>query len=371
MRSIAFVWDNFGPMHVDRCEAVQALLGPEIKVWGIEQYGTSDTYDWMSETGASFEKITLAGAEGRREGPIARLRRMLYALRQTGARDVFFCNYERPEIFLSAVASRLRGRRCYVMGCSKFDDTQRRPSRELIKSLFFLPYSGAISSGERSKDYMRFLGVPKDRVEVEYNTLSVQRIREAAGVDPAPAGTPFAERHFTAVARFVPKKNLSMLLDAYAQYARGTPAPRPLHLCGSGPLETALREQTHRLGIAGQVVFRGFLQTDDIARTLGRTLCLLLPSVEEQFGNVVVEAQAVGVPCIVSVRAGARDRLIRSGVNGFLIEPDNAAGMAWMMARLAEDHELWTSFATASFAMAETNDVRRFAEAAERLLSAR
>ncbi|WP_126979472.1 glycosyltransferase [Frigidibacter oleivorans] len=369
-RTIALVWDNYGPMHVDRGEAVQRLLGPGWSVVGIEQFGTSDTYAWVPEAGKGFRKVTVMSGEERGLGTVRKTRKLLSAISAAGAGHVVMCNYERPEVLTAATILRLRGRRLYVMGCSKFDDYDRSLRREALKSLFFLPYQGGISSGYRARDYMRFLGLPKDKVQVEYNTLSIDRIRQAAGVPPAPGGLPLARRHFTIVARFVPKKNLHMALRAYAAYLGMTQDPRELHLCGSGELEGELRALAAELGIADRVIFRGFLQTAEIAQVLGSSLALLLPSIEEQFGNVVIEAQAMGLPVILSDNCGARDRLIRSGWNGFVVEPDNPEGMAWFMARLSEDAATWTRFATNAAATAPKGDVERFAEAVARLVGA-
>ena len=368
MNAIAFVWDNFGPMHVDRCEAVQAHFGADRKVIGIEQFRTSDTYEWVPATGSGFRKVTLFADSDRKVGILRQVWAMISELRRCGAQDIVFCNYERPAIFLSAIAMRMFGRRCYVMGCSKFDDYQRTLRREVVKSLFFLPYCGGIASGKRAKDYMRFLGLRADCVFTEYNTLSIARIRAAAGIDPAPAGTKFLERHFTIVARFIPKKNLAVALQAYALYCVGRTEVRDLHLCGSGALEKELRALVAEFGLGDRVVFRGFLQSDEVAQVLGQTLCLLLPSVEEQFGNVVIEAQAMGVPVILSDNCGARDRLVRSGFNGFVVEPDNPQGMAWFMARIAEDEPLWQNFAAQSLVSAELGDVAQFAKAVAELV---
>jgi glycosyltransferase involved in cell wall biosynthesis len=249
------------------------------------------------------------------------------------------------------------------MGCSKFDDTPRRVWREALKSLWLLPYKGAISSAGRPAAYLRFLGLR--RVETAYNTISLARIRAAAGARPAPDGAAFADRHFTIVARLVEKKNLATALDAYAQYRASAETPRDLVVCGAGPLEDALRRQADALGLP--VRFTGFLQSPEVAKLLATTLALLLPSTEEQFGNVVIEAQAMGLPVILSDAAGARDALVRSAVNGFVVEPDNAPGLAWFMARLAGDEPLWRRMCRAATETAELGDSARFADAVARL----
>lgn len=360
---IAFVWDNFGPMHVDRCEAVASHPSLNRAVVGIELFLTSSEYEWAPEGGKNFQKITVFRASGSRQSSgLLAAWKVVEACLNAGATDVFICNYDRTYLLMAATLLRISGRRVYVMGCSKFDDLERRVRKEYLKSFFLWPYQGAIASGIRSRDYFKFLGIAPNRVVSEYNTLSIERIRRDAGVAPAPGGPSFEERHFTIIARFVSKKNLAMAIKAYRIYRSTTSSPRRLHLCGSGPLEEDLRALVRELDLEEDVLFLGFLQTSSIARQLGTTLALILPSVEEQFGNVVIEAQALGVPVMLSDNCGARDNLVRSGVNGFVVEADNPEGLAIFMKMISEDSDLWIRMAKSAFGSAEKGDVQRFAD---------
>lgn len=355
-----FVWDNFGPMHNDRCSAVaQAANRPVI---GIELYEGSDTYAWEAEAAEKFERITLF-PESRRNQKWALFRQLVRTYRRIGRADWFMCHYERPEILLFAIFLRAMRQRVFTMGCSKFDDLPRRASREYLKTLWMTPYHGAIGSGDRSKDYLRFLGFDPSTIAGEYNTVSVARIKALAGCPPAPDGTGFEQRDFSIVARFVPKKNLLVAIEAFGIFARNSHRCRKLNLCGSGPLEPELRAKVAELGLVDRVIFHGFLQSHDIAKILGSSLALVLPSIEEQFGNVVIEAQAMGLPVILSDRCGARDHLVRSGQNGFIVEPDNPQGLAFFLGLLDRDEDLWKSmcFSAQSFSM--KGDVARFADA--------
>lgn len=364
MKRIVFVWDNFGPLHVDRCDATACTLSGRQQVVGIELAGQSKIYEWVPENGHQFKKFTVF--HGQAIEDIAFFKRLFGTARaclaQGRGASYFMCHYEHPATLLTALLLRLCGRRVYAIGCSKFDDYPRHLWRELLKSLFYLPYSGGIASGARSLDYMRFLGVSDKNVKPHYNAVSTSRIRELAGAPPAPEGMPHQDRHFVLVARFVPKKNVRAALEAFAMYAKRTPNPRQLHLCGSGPLEDELKQQVLQYGIEHLVRFRGFLQTADICKTFASSLALLLPSVEEQFGNVIPEALSMGVPVIVSDKCGARDFLVRTGVNGFVVEPDNPIGMAMFMQMLADDEVLWTSMCRAACTFSEKADAQRFAE---------
>lgn len=368
--SIVFVWENFGPSHCDRCEAVAKLIGNSHKIVGLELASFSTCYQWRSETGTEFEKRTLFVERTIDSVSLVRkawtLLRTCWSLRPG---DYFFCHYEEPFIFLTAVLLRLSGSRVFVMNDSKFDDRRRYLGREVLKRLLYLPYNGAIASGTRTADYLRFLGIPENRIRLNYDTLSTTRIRRLAGVAKAPDGTPLSARHFTIIARMVPKKNISMALDAYAVYRTQAKKPRQLHLCGSGPLEAQLRARVIDLGLDDFVVFHGFLQIEDICPILGTTLALLLPSVEEQFGHVVIEAQAMGFPVIVSENCGARDLLVRNGVNGFVVESDNPHGWAFFMGLLDQDESLWRRMSIATEQFAALGDASQFASSVVDLLA--
>lgn len=367
---VAFVWDNFGPTHVDRCEAVNRDLS-SAKTFAYEVFDASDVYDWVPEDGTTFRKKTLfprGSWTSVRSWQVAAA--IWKACRGDRITHAFLCNYDRPGIWLAAILLRLSGCRVFLMADSKFDDKPRSLAKESLKRLFFLPYHGALACGRRSRDYVRFLGIPAHRIATEYDTLSIDRIRRLAGKSPAPGGTAFDRRHFTIVARLVPKKNILMALDAYAVYCRSAREPRDLHICGSGPMEADVKARIATLGIGEKVVLHGFVQTEAVAKVLGDTLALILPSVEEQFGLVVIEAQAMGLPVIVSENCGARDELVRAGVNGFVIEPDNPEGLAFFMGALSSDRDLWHRMSQSALDGASKGDVGAFVEGVAQLVRA-
>jgi len=368
--AVAFVWGQFAPYHRDRCQAAAARLAGRYRVCGIEIASRNDLYDWAPSAvadGFAFS-TALPGRSWQETSRRDRLAALTVELRHSGADVVFLCHFDQPEIFLTALWLRLRGKRVFIMQDSKFDDRPRQLWREMIKAFLYLPYQGALASGARTKDYLRLLGVRTRRIVLGYDTVSLARIRRLAGSPPAPAGAPFATRHFTAVARFVEKKNLPLLLEAYELYRRGAgDGARDLVLVGGGPLEADLRADVARRGLSG-VRFAGFLQEEGVAQSLAQSLALVLPSREEQWGLVVNEALAMGLPVLVSENVGARDALVRQGVNGYVFEADNAEGLAGAMVRLAADEAEWRRLSEGSNALAERGDVAHFAQAVAELI---
>lgn len=362
-RPIVFVWENFGPMHIDRCKAVADQYSGQRRVIGIELAGTSDVYEWRRSDAEKFVKITLfPGRKLSETSILSRIFRLMRTCFLIGRADYFFCHYERYEVFICSLLLRLFFQKVFVMGDSKYDDKPRGLAREILKIIFYLPYSGALAAGTRSTKYFRFLGIGADHIKLGYDTISLGRIQSSAISSEKANSTEFKDRHFTVVARFVPKKNIRRILLAYAMYIRKSSAPRLLQLCGSGELEPELRRVVSENGLQDYVKFCGFVQSEVIAETLARTLALLLVSVEEQFGLVVIEAQALGIPVIYSPNCGARDELLRSGVNGFLVEPDNCEGIARFMHLIDESEELWRRLSLGARSSSLLGDVARFTQ---------
>lgn len=364
-KKVFIVWDNFGPMHMDRLAAAQQLVPNTLPVNGVEIYGRSGEYDWEVK-GKNLAAIETLFAGGEAPTLLRRVRRLLGAFSDAPRSYIFLCNYDRLEIIIVSLLARLMGHKVFLMSCSKYDDYERNAVKEALKRLALLPYKGVISAGGRAAEYLRFLGFRADRITGGYNTLSISRIRELAQTKTTRTG---CGDYLLVIARLVPKKNLSMLLTAYKIYVDQYAGTLPLRICGSGPLLRVLQDQALALGIQDRVEFMGFVQAEGIAAQLADAKMLLLPSVEEQFGNVVMEAFALNVPVITSSVCGANDELVRSGINGFVVEPDNPKGWAYFIHALDSDPNLWQSFSQATFQSFEKIDAKRFGEGVLQLIN--
>jgi L-malate glycosyltransferase len=369
LRKVVFLWENFGPMHVDRLSALARALAGQWEVIGVQWAGKSTTYDWIAPDVKNFSLVTLfPDTPPHAIGFAQKLRRTLGFCLKSKADAFFFSHYNDAAIIITSSLLALLRKRVFGMLLSKFDDYDRQIPIEVFKSLILLPYAGFLTNRGRAEHYIHFLRGTKVPIAYGHNTLSVDEIRALAGAEPAPGGAPHSARHFAAVSRLVPKKNLGVLIDAYALYRKAVPSPRALHICGSGELEAELRAKIAALGLDDLVILRGFLQRPEIAHELAQSLALILPSIEEQFGNVVIEAQAMGVPVIISYNCGALETLVRSGVNGFVVEPDNPAGLAFFMQWLHEDEDLWERLALGSAQFLPRADTPAFVEGVMKLL---
>ncbi|WP_042168350.1 glycosyltransferase family 1 protein [Paenibacillus gorillae] len=99
------------------------------------------------------------------------------------------------------------------------------------------------------------------------------------------------------IGRFSRQKNHALLLDSFAAYLKKEPQAQLL-LVGDGPLRGEMEHKAEELGIDRQVRFLGLRK--DIPELLGALDGFVLPSLYEGLGIVLIEAQAAGVPCLVS-----------------------------------------------------------------------
>ena len=112
-----------------------------------------------------------------------------------------------------------------------------------------------------------------------------------------------------------------------------------LVIIGDGPMRAPWRQTAEKLGVADRVTFTGFLPQAECAPHLHASQALVLPSIYECGGAVVLEAMASGVPVIATRWGGPADYLDSSC--GFLIEPSSrealVQGFAAAMTKLVDE----------------------------------
>jgi len=135
------------------------------------------------------------------------------------------------------------------------------------------------------------------------------------------------DRHVVlSVGRFVPIKNMALLIDALAQMALADPR---LHLLmvGEGPELQSLKEQAARLGVARAVTFAGYVPQSEMAPYYRTTDLFALGSDFDNSPNVVLEAMACGLP-VVATAVGGVAEYVASGRGGDLVPRGDATAMA-------------------------------------------
>ena len=131
------------------------------------------------------------------------------------------------------------------------------------------------------------------------------------GIDPVTrsTATSFLEKHgitqgnyLLAVGRLTPEKGLEYLVEA----ANRLPQVQQVVIAGASDHDSAYRELLERLDVNKKVIFTGFTTGEDLRQLYSHARCFVLPSVNEGFPMVMLEAMAYGLPILCSDIPGTR-----------------------------------------------------------------
>lgn len=327
----AIMFDNFGPYHAARL----ASLRDHGSVVALEASLARSEYAWVKPQlpdGIDYAPFELSASYSSRPASIERELERLLAPRMPDVLAV-------PgwSSLASLVAARWgvrRGIRVLCMSDTNAYDEPRRAAVEAIKRMVVAHYSGGFTGSRSQADYLSALGAPRDAIETGYDVVAnayfatrAEAVR-TSGTMPQIAGRALPEalrgRYFLGVNRFVAKKNLPVLVRAYHGFRKGRgddPADWPLILLGDGEQRGAIEAEVDRLGLHGHVLLPGFLQIDRLPEFYATAGAFVHASTTEQWGLVVNEAMASGLPVVVSRRCGCVEELVEDGVTGLTFDP--------------------------------------------------
>ena len=321
---IAVIFHRLGPYHIARLLA----LSHAYEVVAIELSKTTSEYQWDEvEAPSGIARITLFKEQDSREVSVDQLKKELYDTLDAAAVSAVFVNgwYEKAAL-LATRWSLERRIPAFVMSATTALDFQRQWWKEQIKKSVVACFSGALVGGTPHAQYIRQLGARHTPVAHGYDVVDNAHFKEGAAAARSQAGL-YREQHglparyFLTSNRFMEKKNLFRLLEAYQQYRQQSSAPCDLVMLGDGELKPQLLNTIQELDIQEYVHLPGFRQYQDLPVYYGLATAFVHASTSEQWGLVVNEAMASGLPVIVSSRCGCAEDLVKQGVNGFAFDP--------------------------------------------------
>lgn len=143
-------------------------------------------------------------------------------------------------------------------------------------------------------------------------------------------------------------KGVDILLKSFSEVAAKNQEAR-LMIIGEGNKKRNYQELTDKLEVQEKVIFTGWLANEQLADYYNLGTLFVLPSTQrtESFGIVIAEAQACGLPAIVSNWPGSR-QTIAEGQTGLLVEPKNSRDLTQKINLLLNDENLRRSMKEAA-----------------------
>jgi glycosyltransferase involved in cell wall biosynthesis len=377
MTRVAAILVNIVAYHHARWEAFAQSAGVECEVVEFTRRDVFRVLEFAA--GATYRRITLFSNGTKEAIPGKAVNGAMAAALDEFRPEVVCISGYAFRVSLAALQWAMRRRVPVVVlsESNEFDEPRSAP-KEFLKRRVVGLCSAGLAGGTPQAGYLTKLGLPADHVFVGYDvvdndyfqgkaeTLKAEGQRTEDGGRGTEDGSQrlevrkkhgLPEKYFLACCRFGEKKNIPRLLRAYARYrakaetlkaeklksegqrtedgGRRTERPWDLVLVGDGEKRAEIEQTISRLGIGGSVHLAGAKSYGDIPAYYALAGAFVHASTTEQWGLVVNEAMASGLPVLVSNRCGCAPDLIREGVNGFTFDPLDVEQLAQLMSKIS------------------------------------
>jgi glycosyltransferase involved in cell wall biosynthesis len=410
--------------------ALQRLIGP-YQANAMEIAGRTNDYAWNRER-PGLSLTTLCKSVAAERAPFSavffRTRQKLAQLR---IEVCLLPSYFPKQSLAALMAAKSLGLKTVMMNESHAGTARARGVSAFVKRRLVSLFDAGLVGGQPQKRYFVSMGLPPDKVFTGYDAVDndlfsskANEVRSSREVISNQYDLP--PHYFLSLGRFVAKKNLHTLVHAYRTYLEASSLKRThLVMVGAGEEERRLKslcrelelpvyekEQTGaqraelhrpRNEIADRkpqtakkvpgVHFYGFRQIDENPIFYGLADAFILPSLYEEWGLVVNEAMASGLPVVVSEKAGCVEDLLEPGYptvkdgnvsellrrmdqskvrmrkNGFVFNPQSPDELAGALLAIESMPELQSAMGDAARQIVEKFSCENFARNA--LLAAR
>ncbi len=222
---VALVWSQYGPYHFARLAAARRGHGPGV-VLGIEIASGTSTYAWRRDAAVPEDFFTLFPGCATEDVSSARVYvRLLALLRAQQVQVVFVPSYWPVSSLAILLAAKLAGARCVMMNESHAGTAKARGLLQTVKRRLIQTFDAGFVGGTPHVRYFEGLGLSGDRLFQGYDAVDNTHFQDRGRAVRADADRVRAElglpaRFFLNVGRMVAKKNLAMLVEAYALASR-------------------------------------------------------------------------------------------------------------------------------------------------------
>ncbi len=215
--------------------------------------------------------------------------------------------------------------------------------KELIKKIIIKGYSSAFVAGIESKNYLLKLGYKEEKIFSPWDVVDNKFFENSLSKENL-----FEKKYFLCVSRLLERKNLETLIKSFADY-QDKGGKWGLKIIGSGPQYCNLVKISKI--IRNKEVFEiiNWLQIDKLINYYKNASAFILPSYFDNWGLVVNEAIASGLPCIVSKNCGCVVDLISHNRSGFIFDPFKKNELSLLMSNIenqsSEEREIMIKLA--------------------------
>lgn len=359
---VGIMWISWGPYHLARLRHTVESTAARVEVYGLEISGASHTYAWVVDSEAkrlTKGKLHTLAAAGAAEGVGAWVyaRGFLRWWAETHPDVMFVPSYSPASSLLTLLLTRLLGGATVMMNDTHAGSTDLAWSKTLVKKILLRLFDAALLAGAPQMEFFTSLGFSPEKMRIGYDVVDnaffarrAEQVRADASAVSAKWKLP--GRYVLSLGRFEEKKNLGTLIRAYA--AAASSITEKLVFVGSGSQRDQLLSLCAECGLRvwdeavaegradadAAVYFYNFKQIEDLPEFYALATAFILPSRWEEWGLVVNEAMACGIPVLVSDRVGCARDLAVAGVTGDIFPPDDVARLTDLLRMVSADRAM-------------------------------
>jgi len=271
-----------------------------------------------------------------------------YKLAKSGKADIILCQWWIPGGLIGFLISilqkiplvlTLHGTDIRLLLKSKYFQKLAQPIFNKAK------YITTVSSFLKGK-LLSVLSLPQEKVRVV--PMPVNPIFESSKPD---VGLKEKKKKILSVARFTKQKGVRYLLEALKQL-KEKGYDFEAEIVGEGPLEQEFKKKIEQSTLSGSVFLLPMMPQEKLKNLYEKCDIFVLPSVEEGFGMVLVEAQLCKKP-VVGVNSGGILDIIEHEKTGLLAAPEDSQSLASAMEKFLKDEEYAEKLADAGYKSAQ------------------
>lgn len=219
-----------------------------------------------------------------------------------------------------------------------------------LRKLFYLFTDGYVFQTNRAADF--FGGKKPERDIIIPNAIFNETVYSLSPPDER-------KKIICASGRLIPLKRFDMLIDAFSKIANKIPQ-YVLMIFGDGEDRDKLQKQINELGLQKRVLLLG--ATPDAVKLINYASVFVLCSEFEGMPNALLEALAMGVPCISTRCEMGPEELIEDGVNGILTEVGNCKELSDAILKIIENPDLAKSFSENGRKLMKSNSIENISK---------
>ncbi|HET6389275.1 glycosyltransferase [Hyphomicrobium sp.] len=329
---IALLFRSYGPYHLARLAAVRQYHS----VLALEYSDIDADYGW--EVAAQKRDAGVIALSNPR-GAEAFAKRLTAELGRFMPDAVAIPGYAEPFALAALRTCNALNIPAILMSDTHAGSVSRNRVREALKRQLVQLYRAAFVAGTPHAEFLVSLGFPAHKIATGFDTIDNAHFAKASentSEREALKQANLPKSFFLCCARLVSKKNLPFLIEAYARYRSAhSDQPWDLVIAGDGPLREAVTDRASELSVTSSVHLLGHKSYAALPGIYARAGAFVLPSIVDEWGLVVNEAMAAGLPVLVSEGAGCQRDLVEGGVNGFSFDPRDAGELARLLAAVA------------------------------------